>query len=423
MFRCVLGLSLLLAAFSSVSAQTAQSAEEIQAVLSRAEALYYEAEYKETIQLLIPVDAALNGQPRRIPESIKVKLQLALAHVGLNETAEAKTRFEELCRLDSDYELDSQQFAPKVIALFSEARDGQVKSRCSAVCSEARKMLDSSNFQGLLTFIESGPKDCACLENVAQDASDLALKEGIEEYKNNDIPRSIKSFRMALAFNPDQQVATQYIELAQNKLQYTVDRLLLDWRRHFDAYEFPEARTAYRQILEADLTERSKAALDEARTEYRKYAAVIAETWKQNCSAAVPALSLNTVKDGLAGVLPDPSIARDILDQIKPCAPPPPPVTQPCLLLQTQAAMVRLKRRVDPQIPRSVRPTSSVSIIVKINIDKLGNVMVKDIQSPSLALVAPIKTAVEQWKFAPATLGDKDRPQCVDTELPILLNP
>ena len=106
-----------------------------------------------------------------------------------------------------------------------------------------------------------------------------------------------------------------------------------------------------------------------------------------------------------------------------PCAPPPPPVTQPCLQLQTLAAMVRLKRRVDPQIPRSVRPTSSVSIIVKINIDKLGNVMVKDIQSPSLALVAPIKTAVEQWKFAPATLGDKDRPQCVDTELPILLNP
>jgi len=422
MFRCVLGLSLLIAAFSSVSAQTAQSAEEIQAVLSRAEALYYEAEYKETIQLLIPVDVALKDQPGRIPESIKVKLQLALAHMGLNETAEAQARFEELCRLDSGYELDSQQFAPKVIALFTEVRDGQVKSRCSAVCSEARKMLDTANFQGLLTFIESGPKNCDCLDDVAQDASDLVLKEGIDEYKNNDIPRSIKSFRMALAFNPNQQVATQYIDLAQNKLQYTVDRLLLDWRRHFDAAEFPEARTAYRQILEADVTQKSAAALEQARTEYRKYAAVIAETWKQNCSAAVPALSLNTVKDGLTGVLPDPAIARDILDQIKPCAPPP-LVTQPCLQLQTQAAMVRLKRRVDPQIPRSVRPTSSVSIIVKITIDKLGSVMVKDIQSPSLALVAPIKTAVEQWKFAPATLGDKDRPQCVDTELPILLNP
>jgi tetratricopeptide (TPR) repeat protein len=422
MFRCVLGLSLLLAAFSSVSAQTAQSAEEIQAVLSRAEALYYEAEYKETIQLLTPVDVALKDQPGRIPESIKVKLQLALAHMGLNETAEAQARFEELCRLDSNYELDSQQFAPKVIALFSEVRNGQVKSRCFAACSEAKKMLDAGNFQGLLAFIESGPKNCDCLEGLALDASDLVLKEGIEEYKNNDIPRSIKSFRMALAFNPNQQVATQYIDLAQNKLQYTVDRLLLDWRRHFDAAEFPEARTAYRQILEADVTQKSAAALEQARTEYRKYAAVIAETWKQNCSAAVPALSLNTVKDGLTGVLPDPAIARDILDQLKPCAPPP-LVTQPCLQLQTQAAMVRLKRRVDPQIPRSVRPTSSVSIIVKITIDKLGSVMVKDIQSPSLALVAPIKTAVEQWKFAPATLGDKDRPQCVDTELPILLNP
>jgi hypothetical protein len=157
MFRCLLGLSLLLAAISSVSAQTAQSAEEIQAVLSRAEALYYEAEYKETIQLLMPVDVALKDQPGRFPESIKVKLQLALAHMGLNETAEARARFEELCRLDSNYELDSQQFAPKVIELFSEVRDGQVKSRCSAVCSEARKI-----------WIRPTTRGCLSLSNQAQ---------------------------------------------------------------------------------------------------------------------------------------------------------------------------------------------------------------------------------------------------------------
>ena len=150
MFRCVLG-SVPFACSLLVSPRTNREVllEEIQAVLSRAEALYYEAEYKETIQLLNPVDVALREQPGRIPESIKVKLQLALAHMGLNDTAAAQTRFEELCRLDSDYELDSQQFAPKVIALFSEVRDGQVKSRCSAACSEAKKMLDTSQLPGV----------------------------------------------------------------------------------------------------------------------------------------------------------------------------------------------------------------------------------------------------------------------------------
>jgi len=56
-----------------------------------------------------------------------------------------------------------------------------------------------------------------------------------------------------------------------------------------------------------------------------------------------------------------------------------------------------------------------------VRIDKKGNVTVSEVQSTTLGLNMPVKAAVEQWKFIPALLDDQ--PRCVDTELPILLNP
>jgi len=423
MVRCLFGLSFLLVTFSSLGFQTALSPENIQTTLSRGETLYYEAQFKESIQLLIPLDLALAKQPSHIQDSVKVKLQLALAYIGLDETSAARTRFSELSRLDPNYVLDPDQFAPKVLALFNEARNEQSRSKCSDVCDEAHRLLNDANLQGLLMLLQSAPKTCSCVQDVAQDAADLAFKQGVEEYKNNDIPPSLKSFRMALTFNPNHEISKQYVELAQNKLQLTVDRLLLDWRKRFEAGEFSEAAAVYRQIRSPELAEKSAPALELTIAEYRQHASTVVHKWKANCSADVSGLSLDTVEQ-VNAILPDPSIARDILEEIKPCAPsaPPPPKAQPCLQLQTQEAMVRLKNRVDPQIPRAVRPTSPTSFVLKINIDKSGNVSVKDVQSPNLALNGPIKAAVEKWKFAPA-LVEEDQPRCVDTELPILLNP
>jgi len=71
---------------------------------------------------LTPLDLALKQQPGRISEGVNVKLLLAVAHVGLNETNEARMLFAELSHLDPAYVLDSDQFPPKIIALFNEAR-------------------------------------------------------------------------------------------------------------------------------------------------------------------------------------------------------------------------------------------------------------------------------------------------------------
>src|SRR3954466_2355200 len=95
-------------------AAAAMPADEVGDLVSRAEALYFEAKFKDAIQLLQSADEMLRPRPDRVPEKIAIKVQLALAHMGLNEIAMAKTALRELYVLDSDYRLDPQQFPPKV---------------------------------------------------------------------------------------------------------------------------------------------------------------------------------------------------------------------------------------------------------------------------------------------------------------------
>src|SRR5262245_23869448 len=86
--------------------------------LSRAEAMYYDARFQETIELLVPLDTSLRSDPGRIKDRIDVKLQIGLAHVGLGQMAEAKNRFAEICALDPEYSLDPKKFAPKIVSAF-----------------------------------------------------------------------------------------------------------------------------------------------------------------------------------------------------------------------------------------------------------------------------------------------------------------
>ena len=424
MFRCLIGLSLLIVAASSVAAQTQSSSVDIQTELSRAEALYFKAQFKESIVILLPLDVALRDQPGRIPEAVKVKLQLALAHMGLDENDAAQMLFEELCRLDPDYVLDSSEFAPKVLSLFSKSRDAAATSRCSAACTQAKMLLNQADLRSLLAWLPSAPKGCDCLKNIGEAASELAVKQGVEEYNNNDTLRAIKSFEMALAFDPKNEVAARYMELTQTKVQLVVDRLAFDWKRHFESSEFVQARTAYRQLEAPELAPKSAPALEHARMEYRKHASAIAETWKRNCASprSNPASSLEGVQHSLSEVLPDASLAQDILNGITPCDSPP-PVSESCLQFQAQQAMVRLENGVEPQIPRSLRPLSPVTAFVKITVDKRGDVKVREMRVPNVALVGPLREAVEQWRFTPAIQADTYQIRCVDTELPILLTP
>ena len=98
------------------------STDEVEDALAKAEALYFEAQFAESIKVLQGVDEMLRALPERRQERISVKLQLALANIGLNDPMKAKSFLNELYALDPDYALDAQQFSPKVVALAAQAK-------------------------------------------------------------------------------------------------------------------------------------------------------------------------------------------------------------------------------------------------------------------------------------------------------------
>src|SRR5262249_30261849 len=113
-----------------MSVQAAVPQLDAEAMLARAATAYYEARFSDTIAILTPLNPGLEGQPGRVPDLIRTKLQLALAHIGLNQLAQAKTLFSELRELDPQFSLDETKFAPKVIALFEEAKISRDERKC-----------------------------------------------------------------------------------------------------------------------------------------------------------------------------------------------------------------------------------------------------------------------------------------------------
>src|SRR3954462_8261763 len=114
------------------------SQDDVKDALAHAEALYYEAQFKDSIDLLTRIDGLLQTKPDRVQERIRTKLQLALSNIGLNETDQAKTYLRQVYALDADYSMNPAEFSPKVVALANDAKTEQNSVRCQTLKDDAR---------------------------------------------------------------------------------------------------------------------------------------------------------------------------------------------------------------------------------------------------------------------------------------------
>jgi hypothetical protein len=214
-------------------------------------------------------------------------------------------------------------------------------------------------------------------------------------------------------------------------MKLSTERLLLDWRKSFEARDYLQAASVYRAMAASNVDKRSDPALLQIRTEYRKIVATKIETWNQSCSTRTPA-GLNALKQQTAELLPDPTIAADMFSKLVPCVPDPPPaaaadpvslppVPQPqgCLQMDSTLAMVRIKTRVNPDIPPNRLPVggAAIELRVKVKIDENGDVTVLGVEGANSYINGMMKDAVAKWKFTPAIMDDRRR--CVETELPV----
>jgi hypothetical protein len=427
--------------------QAAQAApqDEVKDALAHAEALYYGARFSESIALLARVDDSLKTQPGRLQEKINTKLRLALAHIGLNETAQAKALLIELYALNLDYVLDPAQFSPKVIALANEAKNDQVKVQCQTAQDDARKYLNAGNTNALLDLDRSLRSKCPGLAAIEPEAAETFYRIGVAAYRKNDFSNALTSFQAAVTLSPEHELAFQYIDLTQSKLQLTQDRLLMQWQRDFEGRQLKAAASDYKEIKASNDT-RSAATLTKVNGEYRKALTGLVETWNKTCPSA-DSVTMNTLRNQITDLLPEPSFGEDIRSQMVPCNPDaaraaanaaaaqaaqvaaakvqadatPPP--NACVPMQSQLALTRLKTRVDPTITQELRVylknNPQVVVHVKVRITETGDVNIMGVTEGNPILNTAVRNAVAEWKFTP--IRDQNGIRCVDTDIPIAI--
>jgi hypothetical protein len=427
-------ITLALLIISQAVAQPVPPQDDIKDALAHAEALYYGARFNESIALLSRLDDTLKSQPMRLQEKINTKLQLALAHIGLNEADQAKALLGELYALDSDYALDPGQFSPKVIALAADAKAEQTKLQCETAERDARGLLDSRKTGPLLNLFRSLRSKCPKLAAIEPEAADSFFKTGLAAYKQGDFAAALPNFEAAVTFSPEHELAFQYIDLTTNKLQLNQDRLLLEWQRKFDAHQLSAASDDYRHIMLLN-NGRSTPATTHMADEYRKILAALVESWNQACPTGDPA-ALNSIRRQIADLLPDPSFGEDLRGKMVMCEPTAPKVTanpviesQPkvnasgkCFDMQPELVLARLRTRVAPAITSEMRnyfKNGQVTVHVRARISETGDVTVTGMPDGNPVLNDVVRTAVSQWKFA--QIRDQSGPRCVDTEIPLVI--
>lgn len=82
-----------------------------------------QGDYAGAVKSLEPAIARLRGDPARVRLLVQADIQLAIAHVALDHTAQAVEAFSEALTLDPDLRLDEERFSPKVLRALETARE------------------------------------------------------------------------------------------------------------------------------------------------------------------------------------------------------------------------------------------------------------------------------------------------------------
>src|SRR5512145_3059317 len=138
-------IALLVALSVQLSAPAAHGQEDISEELSRAESLYYEADFQSSLDLLLSLEKRVENAGRR-DDQLKIDFYLALVYLGLSQQEIAKSKMVEVCSVDPHYAPNSSQYSPKVNALFEDAKATCRENHNEARLLEAKKLYANEQF-------------------------------------------------------------------------------------------------------------------------------------------------------------------------------------------------------------------------------------------------------------------------------------
>jgi tetratricopeptide (TPR) repeat protein len=417
MVQYVLNFLLISLAILAVPGPRQEAKQDVNEVLARSETLYYDASFKEALDLLVPLDQSLRSEPGHLQEKGRVKLQLALVYVALEDNAKAKAVLGEMCALGPDSSIDKQKYPPKVVTLFEEAKAASVDRRCTTICEPLKKRMDAGDIAGLIAQLPTAEQSgCRCVADLKEDAADEAYDQGLEAYRKDSLPEALKHFTDALKLTPDHAKASQYAVLTREKLSVTVSQKVIDWHNDFGASSFSKARDDYDQLLSLNVDGTAENELKQIRADYRKAVTTSVEQWNEACRSG-DTVRMTTVIARAASILPDPSIAQDLLDQMKTCK------SKGCVRMETQKAMTLLRSSKRPEIPPEAQKSlkKAAEVMVSSRIEENGDVTILSVRGENTVINDAVKAAVQKWKFSPTTLDNETR--CVETVFPFAISP
>jgi len=386
--RLNIAVTLVFAAAIAPSPMLSQQVD-VNTTVARAATAYYEARFDDAAAMLAPLNILLDGQPGQKQEKMRVKLQLALCYIGLNEFPKAKALFSEIYDLDPQFSIDRSKYPSKVLNLAEEAKVERTKT-----------------------------------------ADDL-FEQGVEAYKRGDLPQASTKFHGVLTLNTSYEPAKQYLELIEDTVALSNDQIALRWHNQFNAGDYQQASESYRQLASSRRGSKVDGLLDQMRSEYRQAMIGMVESWSRACTAKDEG-SMARIRAEAEKVLPDASIAPDSLQQMSKCAQDPQPAAQvevrnsqteavlECIQSSSETAIIRLKTRVEPELPAQMRG-KQVRVRAAVRIDAQGNTTVRRLQGGSVPVNKMVVKALKEWKFHPAKVDNQAR--CVETELFVVVRP
>ena len=182
MLRSILPLLIVVSATASVWPAPADEPSEM---LARAEALYYEADFAKSIELLLRADELLGQQTGHLQEKTAVKLQLALGYIGLNTAPAQRHTWDSCMRWIRITVLILRCFRPRSSGSPMRPRAEQSELRCRSLADEAQRQLATGNSDAVVKLIGASAAKCSALAALNPKAAELLFKEGLDAYKKS----------------------------------------------------------------------------------------------------------------------------------------------------------------------------------------------------------------------------------------------
>jgi hypothetical protein len=122
------------------------------------------------------------------------------------------------------------------------------------------------------------------------------------------LQESLHKFKAALAAEPERELAMQYIDLTQSRLEVAADRTLVAWRKDFIEGDFVRAARDYHELL----LRSSLDTIQEVHAEYRRVLSTFVDAWNRAC-AVNDAATMEEIRLRVNELLPESSFAEDLL--------------------------------------------------------------------------------------------------------------